>query len=196
MTDHPLPSERDQDTRIALHLLFAIARVWGVSVEVFMHRDLGVRYPGWPGAAVLLFVPLYGCFWEGHDLRPLVLFLAYFLIFCFVHRYAAWKRGGHKRPVHSYYNGKPVLCVWFRRLPELSAKQTVEPVLIGLLGILIAQVWNPPLGWYLVGAALSLTLLNATAQAVRKMQALDIHDAMIEQELLVECFRELQGEDF
>lgn len=139
MRENPQPPDVLNDARTGLNLVFMVARVWGLSVEVFLHRDMGIRYPGLTGLGVLLLVPLYGCFWGSHDLRPLCLFLIYFVLFCGMHRYVAEQdRRRGKASGHSYYNGFWVLCRFFARLPEVTAKRFVEPVLLGMVEMILA----------------------------------------------------------
>ena len=69
-----------------------ICRSFAVSIEVFLHKEMGERYLGLQAAAVLLFVPLFSLFWPGFDLRPLMLFLLAYLVMCFFSRVGSLSR--------------------------------------------------------------------------------------------------------
>ena len=182
------------DTRMGLNFLFVVARVWAISLEMFLHRDMGIRFPGGLGACVLLFVPLYGCFWEGHNLVPLFRFLIAYVAMCFLHRISAVRQSICGRSSgHSYYNGTPIVCRLFKNLPEDQAKQRVEPVLVISSGLL-CLVWNQPLGCYLIGGAIALLMSEGVAGMVKRQRVLDMHDAIIEQQLLAEQFRKQRGD--
>lgn len=182
-----------EDANQGLTVLFAVARTWAISLEVFLHREMGVRYPGLLGPAVLLLVPVYGCCWEGYNLVPLCLFLLAFLAMCFRHRICVWRRSARNQVQgHSYYNGFPLLCRRFPALPEALVKQWIEPGLMLGIGIAVTAL-NPPLGTYFLGGGIALAVTNGLAHGLRKQQALDMQDSLIEQQLLAERFREVRS---
>ncbi len=191
--DRPTPTLLD-DARTGMNLLAAVTRAWAVSMEVFLHRNMGARYPGLPGAAVLLLVPAWGCFWGGHDLRPLFVFLGAYLVACVCHRIDFLRRSRRIGVTgHSYYNGLPRVWRFVPALPELRVKQVVEPLVVLVVGLGCA-VWNRPLGGYLIGGAVSLFVSGGLCELLTRQQAMDLNDDMIDQEILAERVRELRGD--
>lgn len=183
------------DLRLASGLLWFLCRMWGTSLEVFLHVGMGVRYPGVHGACTLLFMPLFSLGWPHADPVPLWIYLGTYLAMCMWQRAYSWTRSRSQRAAeHSFYNGYPVLCAKFPRLSEHRAKQTIEPILAIAFGY-VTSLWNAPLGWYLVGGGASLWLSHSMSSRLHSEEFLDMQDSMLEQRQLAERFREMRGED-
>jgi hypothetical protein len=67
----------------------------------------------------------------------------------------------------------------------------VEPVLVFLIGALLTR-FTPPLGGYLIVAAIGQFSSNVLADVNVRRRALDMHDAYMDQRDVVERFRDMQ----
>ncbi|MBL8827916.1 MAG: hypothetical protein JNM18_13145 [Planctomycetaceae bacterium] len=176
-------------------LLKFICGSLATSVEVFIHRDIGERYLGTQAAAVLVIVPLFGLGWEGYDLRLLFWFLPAYLVMCLIARIGMLKRRWRGEQGHSYYTGWPRGFSGRGKVSELTMKRFLEPLAILTIGGFVCAL-DPPLGTYLMFAAGGLFIsVNLSAEEDRT-RVLDMHDAVIHQELIAERFRDLRRDQF
>ncbi len=189
------PRSGQQDVRSGVNIAAFFVETCAVTMEVFLHRHFGRRYFDAKAAAPLLIIPLFGalCFPQ-HDQGPLLLFLLLYLVGLVCARSEAERL--HKKGiiVHSRYNG------WPRSLPptstpdqELRAKSLGEPFLVGLWGAVFFVGWNAPLGAYFIVAAISLAASNCMYRMKVEREVADMSDALIEQQMRAERFRDLQG---
>lgn len=166
-------------------------RALAVSVEVFLHQagSFGERYIGTQSAIALAIIFFFPVLWPQHDPAPLMYFDAAFLLRCAVVRFSTIKRRIHGgvQP-HSYYAGVPSLMSAKSKTPETRFKLLVEPLLVGITGLL-AQEWNRPLGTYLVVAAIGLFLTVGVSLRQDRVRALDMNDAMADQRRIAEQWR-------
>jgi len=183
------------DGRQASNLLQFVAESWAISVEPFLRSEFGWNYIGAKGATVVLLIPVFLMFWEGHDPRPLLWFLVAYLVMCAVARAQAWRRRSRGDGNHSYYSGWPHAMKIFRGLSEVTVKQWIEPGLVGIVAALIGNN-NPPLAVYLFGAAVCLFMSVFSKEESVRRRVMAMNDAVTEQELIAERFRELRGENF
>ena len=183
------------DARQAANWLQFIAESWAVSVEVFIRREFGWNYIGAKGAAVLLLVPMFMLLWPEHDLRPLLWFLMAYLMMCVIARVQAFRRRSRGDANHSYYSGWPWAMGIFRGCSEVTVKQWFEPLLVGSVAFLIGEN-NVPLAAYLLGAAVCLFMSVFTREQSVRQRAAAMNDAVIEQQIVAERFREMRGEQF
>lgn len=180
------------DMRTGMNLIWFVSRVWATSLEVFIRAGVGARYPGIHGALVMIFMPAFLLGWPRSDPQPLLMFLATYFAMCVWQRMTVWARSPAERASeHSFYNGYPVVCRMNSTLTEARAKQLVEPILAVGIGY-CTSLWNPPLGWYLVGGGICLWLSHAMCSRLRSEELLDVQDSMHEQKQLAERFRETQ----
>ena len=93
--------------------------------------------------------------------------------------------------VHSRYNGWPRLASVFKEMPERRIKGLVEPAIIILVGVVIFDI-SESLGTYLVFAGVALALSTEHINAIERHKVGQMHDAWIEQQILMERFREMQ----
>ncbi len=185
----------NSDGRQAANWLRFIVESWAVSVEVFLRREFGWNYIGAKGALVLLLVPMFMLLWPGHDLRPLLWFLGTYLVMCVVARAQAWQRRSRGDANHSYYSGRSWLMGIFRGCSEVTVKQWFEPLLVGIVAFLIGET-NVPLAAYLLGSAVCLFMSTFGREQSVRQRAAAMNDAVIEQEIVAERFREMRGEQF
>ncbi len=185
----------NSDGRRAANGLQFVAESWAVSVEVFLRREFGWNYIGAKGAAVLLLIPMFMLLWPEHDLRPLLWFLVAYLAMCAVARAQAWRRRSRGDANHSFYSGWPLLMGIFRGCSEVTVKQWFEPLLVGTVAFVIGEN-NVPLAAYLLGAAVCLFMSVFTREQSVRQRAAAMNDAVMEQEIIAERFREMRGEQF
>lgn len=182
-----------EDTAVTLGWGLFFCRSLAASVEVFLHRGIGERYLGWQAAAVLVIVPLFGLGWEGYDQGPMMLFLMAFLFMCFCARISSIVRRVRGRPGHTFYTGWPRIMSDRAKWSEMTIKRFVEPLIVLCIGFLFLLV-SPPLGAYLMTAAVGLFMSVSAIDLEDRTRALDMHDAVIHQEVVAERFRDMRGE--
>lgn len=94
---------------------------------------------------------------------------------------------------HSYYAGYPRLMRLCGCFKETTVKSCVEPILVFVTGAALCP-YNEPLGGYLIFAAFGLFGSVHLAMGYERTRALDMHDAMIDQQNVTERFREMRGD--
>lgn len=181
-----------QDTKNLAYVLIFIARALASPVEVILRTRFGSRYFSWPAVAGLFAVPLWMVFWP-HE-SPVGIW-AFWLLYLAMQLRARIEtarmvlRGDH---VHTRYNGWPRLSRIFKRMPEVRIKAGPEPLLVLLAGALLMEA-SVPLGSYLIAAAVSLFVTHVVADGVERAQAMEMNDALIEQQQVAERFRRMQN---
>lgn len=179
-------------SRDGLSLGMMLCSSWATSLEVFLHKGMGHRYHGLQAAAVLLLVPFYSLAWSEYDLRPLMCFLGAYVVMCLVTRVDGLLRRSRGMQQHSFYSGWPRLMGQKCRIDEVAFKRFVEPVFALLAGYGLRQI-DPPLGTYLMIGGVCMFLTVSAGQTVERARAVDMNDAVIEQEWIAERFREMRG---
>ena len=192
---HQVPGT-GQRIRSTVSWLLFICRALAVSVEVFLHRSrsFGARYVGTQAAVAAVIIFCFPAFFERHDPRPMMWFLAAFLWMCLMARAGtvARQRGGEPEE-HSYYTGRPRLMRVFRRIPEVNLKSVTEPFLVFVAG-LVAHEMNEPLGTYLMFAAVALLVSVKLSVRYERVRALDMNDSLLEQRRVTDQWRDMRGE--
>lgn len=173
-----------------------VCNVLETSVIVFTRTRFGRRYFGLQAAGVIPLVLLYSLLWRGHDPTPLMGFLGLYLVALGIARAGIVRRSRQGDTTHSRYSGTPSVMAWpvFRgRLGERAAKQCVEPLAIGFVGLCCMPL-NEPLGWYLVLGACGAVMSVGIARAYERSRLADMRDQYIEQRHYAERFRDGGGQ--
>jgi len=186
------PKESFQDVRTGIGWVTFISRIGAVTVEVFLHSRFGERYIGMEAAAALVLIPVFGLFWPDSDLLPLMQFLGVYLFMCLLARIGMTARRLRGDREHSRYTGFPHLLRLFRLLPEEAVKRFVEPFFVMCAGV-VSYDFNEPLGGYLMFAAVCLFISTNLDDMWTRTRALDISDAVMEQQVTAQRFREMQN---
>ncbi len=173
---------------------FAI-EAWAISVEVFLRTGFGARYIGAKGAVVLLMAPMSLLFFQDQDPRPLLWFLVAYLVMVVIARIDSLRRRSRGDTTHSFYSGWPRLMKIFPRCSEVTVKKYVEPLFVGIVGVAIGN-HNVPLAMYLLMAAICLFVSVFSSEEVLRRRVAEMNDAVNEQEIIAERFREIRGETF
>jgi hypothetical protein len=184
-----------QSLRGSANLVLWVIRVWALSLEMFLHRNLGVRYMGFQAGLALLLMSLYSVFWPGYDLRAFSWFMFLYLAMWIKARFenAAARRRGEV--YHSRYTGWPSVVGPKAKFSEITAKRYVEPGFILAFGLMLRELLGEqPLGTYLIMGAVCLFLSVQLGSVVEGVRQMDLSDAVIEQEFTAERFRETRGE--
>ncbi len=176
------------DFEQSMNIVMFLIHTWACSLEVFLHKNMGTRYLGFTAVAVFGLIPIFAVFWEGHNLEPLMGYLAFYFLMVIVTRATAVTRRLRGEICHSYYNGFPRLLNPKSRIDELQFKMFQEPLLVFIFALLVIQI-NQPLGWYLIFGAASLRFKSFVWSRVDDVKVMDLNDAMIEQSHLEERFR-------
>lgn len=183
-------SRREQIKALASWSVF-LFQVLEASVVVFLRRGFGSRFLGIHAAVVVPLVLVYTLLWEGHDVRPVLVFLACYLVAVGVARTGCLWRRWKGREEYSYYSGSPSVVRWpvFQgRLSERTAKAIVDPLLVAACGVAMLPA-SEPLGWYLVIAAGGAAASMQVAISYERTRVMDMRDAFIEQRNVAERFR-------
>jgi hypothetical protein len=164
-----------------------------ITVEVFLHeRNFGERCFGFKSLVGAGLIFLFAGFGAPHSPAPLLLFLGAYLLMhasCRMESRRAVLRGEVR---HSRYNGTPRLARLLPRLDELTIKRYVEPAAVGILG-LIVSAFAPPLGCYLIVAAIGLGFSVAQVVHYERAKATAAMDSLIESRLHAARIRERMG---
>jgi hypothetical protein len=185
---HPPQPNMASDFERGMNIMMFVVHTWAVSMEVFLHRNMGSRYLGFSSVAVVFLIPMYGAYWEHYDLAPLMRFLAAYVLMAVVSRMIAVSRQNQSVGGHSYYNGYPRMMRDKSRADEVAFKHFREPFVVGIIGLATCQL-NQPLGWYWMLGAVSLFVKGSISNRITDVRIMDMNDAMIEQAQLAERFR-------
>lgn len=165
------------------------SHVLETSIVVFLRRGFGARYFGIHALIVIPLVLVYTLLWQGHDVKPVLWFLACYCLLLGVARFGVVRRGIGSE--HSFYSGFPTVmkCRVFRgRLSEAVAKTWVEPLMVLGTGALLTNV-SEPLGVYIMLCAGGLVVSRQLAVAYMRNRVMDMRDAYMEQREVAERFR-------
>ena len=179
--------------RDQFNLLHLICRTWSTSVEVFWHRDFGDRYLGINALLVLFLVPIYGLFWEGYDIEPLMWFIPAFLVMCGIGRVGMVRRRLRGEQCHSYYSGWPRIMQPTVKFSEETCKRFIEPVLTLAIGWSFCDFFKQvPLGVFFLWAGVCQFISNNLAAAHERVLAQNLFDQVTEQQQVAERFRRMR----
>jgi len=162
------------------------------SVAVFLHYDFGKRYFGSQAALVLLIVPLFALFFPHDNVGPLFGFVVVYFCAVALHR-GRRLTGRTKWAGHSYYNGRPRLADLQPTWNESFIKRIIEPIFVISVGYGISRV-NVPLGSYVAVAGFCLFFMESLNATLLADRAMDLNDAVLEQQHLAERFRQTRGD--
>ncbi len=174
-----------------------VVRAVAFSVEVFLHDpgSFGERYLRVRAVAAAIIIFFFPIFWDRHhNVVALMGFLLLFLIACGWIRLATAiriRKGGWQP--HSYYNGRPTILRYFKRLNEEMVKTKIEPFLTFLIGALLMPV-SEPLGGYWLLASVALLASTCLTKEYERTRALNMNDAYLDQKHIAERFREFRGD--
>ncbi|QOV92080.1 hypothetical protein [Humisphaera borealis] len=188
------PSELPLNERMnrGVNSLLLIASVFAFPSIVFLHRDLGSRYAGLQALLALVLIFVWPIVDPTGDPRPMLLFLAAFLIMCFVSRIGCFRNYRKGIRIHRYYHGTPRLMRYFPSLSELTVKRVVEPVVVSFVGLLLLPV-SAMLGAFLVASAVGLAITISASELAAQERAEAMYDQLIEQSGISERFNRLRG---
>lgn len=173
-----------------------VCAVLAASVEVFLHRSrsFGERYLGLQAAAAIPIILLFTTFWPDHDVSPLLVLLIAYVFMCALARIGVvLRRRQDGQREHTYYNGRPRVMRFVGRIGERTVKLIVEPMLVFLVGVFTLPA-SEPLGGYLMLASFGLLVSVHLSAGYEETRALEMHDALISQQQVVERFRDLRGD--
>jgi hypothetical protein len=173
--------------------LHFVIRIFSLPVTVLLHKGYGSRFVGLCG--LLAFIPFFALvlFFPHSNPLPLMCLLGLYIGRVVVGRIAYFYQffRGRLPKIHRQSPGYPLIA---RFLPDWSESRVLwlEPAGVFLLGLTL--VWlTRPLGWYLILAAISMAAWMGLCHLYAMNQAMARNDAMLEQQVQAERFRELQG---
>jgi hypothetical protein len=180
-----------QDVQKAASWFVLAARVVASPVEVILRKNFGSKYFGIPSAIALFAVPAWTLFWPGESPVGMWALWILFVLMQLRARLESVRMVAKGDVVHTRYNGWPRLASVFKRMSEQKIKAGLEPVVVFLVGALLMQV-SQPLGSYLMVAAFSLGFNHSVIEGVERAKAMELNDALIEQQAMAERFRQMQ----
>jgi hypothetical protein len=184
--------QADASARIMAEFIDGIGRAIALTVEVFLHRGFGSRYVGCGFIGVVI-IFLFSMLFPGQNTSALLGFAALYGVMWLVALVNVGIRRWRKmNGVHSLYNGRPHLSRLLPNWKETNVKH-VESLTAFLLGFGV-HCLNRPLGDYLMFAAAFVFVRGYNLAVQRRDRAIRMNDQMIEQRLVAEQFREMQGQ--
>jgi hypothetical protein len=181
------------ETGDAMHWLLLICGSLAATCEVFLHKGFGRRYGGICTAIGALLILFYSALWPGDEPRPMLWFLAGYVLACFFARIGAV---GHLwNGSHSRYSGRPRIMRLLPFFSENTIKRMIEPIVVFSIGVSLLPV-TQPLGSYLILAAWGLFISTNAAEAQTRSRVQDLHDSVAEQRDIAERFRRSEGNDW
>jgi hypothetical protein len=164
-----------------------------ISLEVFMHRDFGGRFISQQALVAAFLIPGYSLFWDERSLVPMACFYLLFVVFAVINAIRAYRRMRRGQSSHSRYSGRPKVLKAFPRLSEEKAKAYIEPLLALGVGLILLDV-NQPFSVFLCFAGTCMHISARETERSMRRRAMDMNDAVCEQQDVAERFRVLQGE--
>jgi hypothetical protein len=191
----PQNGEMKRSPLEALNIVVLVIRAWATSLEMFLHRDFGRRYLGLQASAVIFLIPFYCTTCAGYDIRPMFGFLVAYLTMCILHRLSGLSRDSATQGIHSMYTGYPRIWKLVPWISEIGVKKFVEPPAAFAVGLALCA-YSPPLGIYVILGAFALMGSAIASDEAQRVRAIEMNDAVIEQQLVAERFRDLRGDRF
>ena len=93
------------------------------------------------------------------------------------------------------YTGYPRLWKLAPRASEITVKKYVEPLVAFAVGVTLCA-YSPPLGIYVILGAFALMGTVMLSEETQRQRAIEMNDAVIEQQLVAERFRDMRGDRF
>jgi len=179
-----------QDAQNAASFLVLAAQALAAPVEVCIRTKFGSRYFGVPSFLGFLIVPMWMLFWPESDSQPIFIFWCFYVLMQIRARIESMVLVARGKVVHSRYNGWPRLAVIFKKKSEKKLKE-LEPWLVIACGLL-TLAFSEPLGSYLIVAGVALMCNGWVIESVERARAIQIHDALLEQQQMAQRVREIQ----
>jgi hypothetical protein len=180
----PLGERMNGHVNVILILCSALA----LPSVVFLHRDLGSRFVGPRVLLTIVLILLAPSFWPNGDPHVVTWFLGAFLWMCFVARCRAANREARGEWIHRYYDGYPRLLRFFPRSGEAGFKRM--EIFIVFAGAFSLMPVSEALGGFLIFSAIGLAISGIAADSAIKDRISAMRDQQIENQNLVERFRE------
>lgn len=189
----PVSTSDDQSVGNLTPWIVRLLNGFAYLFEAILHRNIGLRYAESSGFMGGLGLLGFLVFWSKFPVGPLCAFGAVFLVCHAMQRFRARARRRHGDHIHSYYCGDALLVALLPFLNDWQVKAWVEPVLLLAAGFLFG-IWNEPLAALCWMGALSLFLTNHTTDQRQQARVYAMHDAMIENRVTAEQFRQWFGD--
>ncbi|MEK6701063.1 MAG: hypothetical protein AABZ53_02290 [Planctomycetota bacterium] len=188
MENEPPPLSFAQKTQQLVNFLKFICMTFSAPVEVWLRRGFGDRYFSKAALFSVVLIPFWGTLFPGTDLTLLFGFWwSYFIMLLFA-RIAMFRRWTRGEVEHTLYSGYSRLHRFFPRASELKIKETIEPMLVFIIGVVFLTM-SPALGLYLMVASFAMAVSIRITMIETRQRLLQLTDAAFEQRELAEAFR-------
>lgn len=165
---------------------------WALTTTVFVRRGFGSQFLGRRVVLALAITIVYPALWPNHDPGPMFAFLGLFIAMLISVELGVLRRKWRREPVHSRYNGEPLLMRAFPRLSEEAIKRWVEPLVVVLCGFALLP-FTPPLAVFLILAGMCMRTAMKHLVMYDRAKAQDAFDAMVDARQHAERAREMLG---
>lgn len=170
------------------------AETVSLPLELLLHDRVGLRFVRVRGGLAALLIVAFSMLFTGQNLLPLFALLFLFLGRCAIHA-AIWLHRTRTRaplpPETTYFPGYPLLWRLLSRRSQ-AAVRWFEVAAVAIAGVLTSMI-SPPLGAYLVVAAVGLSFTLYLRYMAVMNRIWDMHDATVTQRMVADEFRELSG---
>jgi hypothetical protein len=176
--------------RIFADLVGGLARSVALTVEVFLHSGFGAGYIGCGFMGVVVMFVFTLCFPDQNPLPVLWFSVAYGVLWLVAAIKTLARYWSGRDRVHSKYTGRPHL---WRLLPDWKEDniKKLEALAVILVGWGV-HYFSRELGNYLMLAALLVFLRVHNIVVQQRSRVVEMNDAVIEQKLIADRFREIQ----
>lgn len=187
------PQPGPLDPQATFSILAMLVLSGALIVTPFLRLKIGCRYLiGLPTVGAFVILVIVGCYSRTNlDRRLFEVFILTWLHWVFVRVIYAWLRR-YREPVHSQYNGWPLVCTLLRFPSEGFAKYLLEPgICIGLSFPRAHQA--PVFSGLLFFVGLSLFAAHGLASHWESRRTQALVDSEFEQRQAIGNFRQQRG---
>ena len=172
-------------------MIVGLARAIAMTIEVFLHCDFGHFCVGC-GLMGVFIIFMFTSVFPGQNPYPMFLFgVVYGVRWLFISVPTVIRYWRGKNLPHARYNGRPYLWTLLSSWKEMNVKH-LEAAMVIALGFGVHYL-NRPLGDYLMCAALLVLARGYHFDTQQRDRAVTLNDCVIEQEMIVERFRDMRG---
>ena len=180
------------DAETTMNIAMFLVHVYATPPELLLHRRLGERYYGMNTLGVVLAILFHAYLFRGYDVDLLMSMIPCYLLVLFAQRLFTFEAKRRGLVEHSYYSGYPIFLGKRSRMDEVTFKTWVEPFLVAAVGLFYLS-FNQPAGSFILTCGLALRIKMAMASKLHRSRLLDMHDALIEQQIRAERFRQTRS---
>lgn len=163
-------------------------------VETMLHVNIGFRYIESRGIYAFLVLLSFPLLCGRYPLWPYWTFAGIAFLCHLEQRLKAYQRMQNGDTGHSCYTGTPRLLDQFPWFSEVTFKIYIEPIVV--IGISVAVLpFDRPIAVFVFVSGVLLLIKNLREETRRRFETIAMHDAWVENQMTVERFRSMRGEE-